>query len=473
MSYNAIEEEDSWVPLHLREKLSVLHILGIAASNIAPSVLWMITPTFFEPLSSKLKVSKIWQTVILFGGSLSGFVVCPLAGVYSDSCTFKYGRRRIYMIVSMFLIILGLLMMCYCCEIGEFLNPDNPNPVQQFVFGFSYEFVCTAGNILQTPCRSLCSDVTPIHQQNLMANICSFFGGLGGIIVNIFGGLRFYEHTSLQQDQFMLVVSAIFCTIPILISVIVTREERLTTKPPCINPFKDTFDAIKGLPKPVSRTLLSMLFAQIAYFQFAFQFNHFMGKDIFKGDNSDPTKKDLVKRYDDGVAFSMFCGAMRYGSQSVFGIFNAQLIDKFGYKWNTFIGYLCLTIGEVFFFFVNNKYAYLFIPILHGIGYGVAITVPYAIASICATIYKQNIGAFFGILIMVTVIGEQCSNLGIGSGLAQIWGDNPRLNIAVSCVFGVIATGFSFLVVEPTYSKEQLTTLTTSSTDNSFVLTEA
>ena len=172
------------LPLHLREKLSFIHILGIASANLAPSILWMITPSFFEPISSRLHVSQFWKTVLIFLCSLSGFVVCPIVGLYSDNCTFKYGRRRIYIFTSLFMMIFGLILLTYCEEIGEYINPGNSSTTQQIIFGFSYLFLVTSGNIMQTPARSICTDVTPLSQQNLMANICSVFGGLGGFTVD-------------------------------------------------------------------------------------------------------------------------------------------------------------------------------------------------------------------------------------------------------------------------------------------------
>lgn len=471
MDYRSLNSPHEWIPLHLRDNLSFLHILGIAASNLTPSILWMVAPAFFEPLSTKLHISKMWKTLILFGASLSGFIVGPLAGVYSDACAFKYGRRRIYMAISVFLLLIGMLMMCYCYEIGQFFQPDNPLALQKFLFGFSYEFVMISGSIMYIPARSLCSDVCPLHQQNLMANICSFFAGFGGVIINVIGGFKLFEYTPLNQEQFMLIISGILCVISTIISIIVTPEEPVTIKPSCVNPFKETLKAIKIMPKPIRRVLPSMLFSQIAYFEFSLQFNHFMGHDIFKGDNSDPSQYDMVKRYNDGVAWSMFCGAMRYLSQSIFGIVNPPLIDKFGYKWNTFFGYFCMTIGEALFFIIDNKYAYLFIPVLIGFGYGVELTVPFAVASICAAVYNQNIGAYFGILNTVFVLGEQIANFGIGSGLSLLWGDNSRLMIAVSSIYAAIATGLSFLVVEPSYNKDSLASLATMSTDNSAAIT--
>ena len=307
----------------------------------------------------------------------------------------------------------------------------------------------TAGNILQTPARSICTDVTPLHQQNLMANICSVFGGLGGVIVNIIGGLKLEQYTSLTQEQFVLIVAGILCSIAIIITVVVTPEEPLANKPPKIRPFKLLFDSFRKMPRPMIHSLPSITLATVAYFQFSFQFNNFMGKDIFNGDNSDPTKPDQVKRYNDGVSWSMFCGAVRYGAQFLYGFVCTRISEIIGFKWASFMGYILMAIGLFLFFFINNRYAYLFITILLGVGYGTCMSIPYAIASISATISKQDIGVYFGILIVFTVIGEQCSNLGIGSGLGQIWPDNPRMMIGISSVFGIIAALSSLWIIEP------------------------
>lgn len=441
--------EKEWVPLHMRERLTFIHILGIAASNLAPNILWMIIPTFFEPLSNKLQLSHLTQTILLFFGSFSGFAVCPIIGVYSDNTSFKYGRRRIYIVISLFMIIFGLVLMSNCEAIGRLISEKNSKTFQKILFGFSYLFSVTAGNILQTPSRSICTDVTPIRQQNLMSNICSVYAALGGIIVNIIGGLKLEKKTSLNQEQFMLILSAVLCGFSILITVVCTREECLTTKPPRVRPFKQLYEAFKKMPKPIGRTLPSVTLLTIAYFQFSFQFNHFMGKDIFKGDNSDKSDKEKNELYDEGVSWSMFCGAVRYGSQFLYGFVCTKFSEIVGFKWASVFGYLLMSVGLFCFFFFDNKYWYLLVTVFIGVGYGTYMSIPSAIASIEARLNNVDVGVYVGILVVFTVIGEQCSNLGIGSGLGLIWPDNPRMMIAVSSVFGIVAAVSSLWIIEP------------------------
>ena len=366
--------QNEWVPLHLREKLSFIHILGIAAANLAPSILWMVTPAFLEPISNELDVSQIWKTIILFLSSFAGFSVCPIVGIYSDRCTFKWGRRRIYMVISLFLIIIGFIILTYCSEIGEFLKPNDSKTIKQVIFISSYLFVIFAGNALQTPARSICSDVTPIHQQNLMANICSVFAGLGGFLVNIVGGLKLEKYLKISQLKFILIVSCVFCTISVLLTVIVTPEEPLLNQPPKIRLFREMYQSFKVMPKPMLRVLASLLLSTMANYQFSFEFNHFMGKDIYHGDNSNPNRPDLIELYEDGITWSMICGAVRYGTQFLYGLVCTRISEIIGFKWTSFIGYLFDAICFVMFFFVNNRYSYLGIVVGPGIGYGKAFS---------------------------------------------------------------------------------------------------
>lgn len=436
------------LPLHLRDQLSFIHILGIASANLAPSILWMITPSFFGPISSRLHVSQFWKSVLLFLCSFSGFIVCPIVGIYSDNSTFKWERRRIYIVSALFLMIFGLILLINCDEIGIYFNPLNPIPTQQFIFFISYLILVTAGNVMQTPARSICTDVTPLSQQNLMANICSVFGGLGGLLIDILGGLKLHKYTNLNQEQFILLTSTILCVLSILITIIVTPEEPLLVKSHKIHLFDLLYDAFVKMSKPMISSLPSFVLATLAYFQYSFQFSHFIAKDIFHGDNSDMTRTDLVKKYNDGISWAMFCGAMKYASQFFYGFVCHRFSEVFGFKLTSFFGYLLMSIGLFLFFFVNSRYVYLFIPVLLGIGYGTCMSVPYAIAAINAKMRNQEVGVYFGILILFSVIGEQCSNFGIGVGLGHIFPDNPRMMIAVSSIFGVLAAFSSFWIVE-------------------------
>lgn len=436
------------LPLNPKRKLSFIRILGIAASNVAPNLLYMILPIFFQPLSTKLLIPKIWNTTLLFISSFMGFVVSPLIGVYSDSCMFKWGRRRIYIVISLIIMLIGLITMTYCSEIGKFLKPQNSLLLRQIIFGISYELSVTSGNMLDPPTRSICTDVTPVDQQNIMSNVSSVYGALGKIIVLIIGSLGLEKYFHLQQMQFVLITSSLICSISILITIVSAHEEPLKVKPPKVRPFKQIFDSCKNLPKPIIHILPSFLCSSVAYYQYYIQFSHFMAHEIFNGDNtsSDQEKIDL---YDKGLSFAMICGAVRSSAQFTYGFCCAKISEVIGFRLTTFLGYLCITVCFFLFLFVNNRYAFLGISVFIGIGYHTINTMPTTIMSICTSVMNLDFGSYYGILIMISVVGEQISNIGIGTLLAKIWPNNSRMMIVVSSSFGFISMILSYWIIEP------------------------
>ena len=443
--------EKEWVPLHLRDHLSYIHIIAIACGNLSPNLCWCVIPLLFEPISIRLKISNLVQTILLFYGSFAGFAICPILGVYSDNLMFKWGRRRIFMVIGQVFIILSLLLMCFCEEIGEFLKKDNPLPLQQALFIISYVFGVSAGNVSNEPARTICSDVTPLCQQNLMSNLCSAFASIGGILVNLFGGFNVNEYFKLNNEKFALIVSSIIGTASTIVTCIVATEEPLKTKPPRVNPFKEIWNALKNMPRPFMRTILSFYLAQVAYFQFSFGFSHFMGKDVFKGDNTSGDS-DMNEKYEKGLSWAMMCGAVRYGAQVIWGFVNTYISEWIGFKITSFISYLVMGICLFLFFFVDNQYAYLPIVFFIGIGYGTALSIPYAIVSMCTPI--GDFGANLGIMFMIMVIGEQTSNLGIGSGLSLLWDGDPKYNIGASGVIGLLSAIAALWVVQPSINEE-------------------
>lgn len=432
-----------------KQKLSFFRILGIASSQLAPSVLFMVLPAFFQPLSTKLHLPQIWKTLILFINSFSIFFISPLVGVYSDSCMFRWGRRRIYIVISLIIILIGLFMMSYCEKIEKFIKPKNPEILQQIIFGVSYELVNIAVSMLDSPSRSICTDITPVSQQNVISNVCSVYGAFGGIIVSLIGSFGLEKYTSLNQEQFVLILSTAICTIAILITVFVAHEEPLTVRPEKVRPFKQIFESLRDMPEPIIRVLPSYLMIAISNFQLAIQFTHFIAHDIFHGDNTDPSQTDKMKLYDEGIAFALILNAIKHAFQFIYGFILTKLCDWIGYKWSTFFGYICITVALFLFFFINNRYAYIGISILRAIGFHTASTMIMSITSITTTVMGLDFGAYYGIVMMFTVLGEQVSNLGIGTGLEKLWPNDSRMLIGVSSSFGLIAVLLSLWIVEP------------------------
>lgn len=445
---------DDWIPLHKREKLSFVHILGIASGNLIAGMLWTIIFTLLEPFVNKLGIDATTKTLILLYGSLIGFVLGPILGVYSDGLMFKYGRRRIFVILGTVLVAISLLLMMFCVEIGQKLNKEHPETYQKATFILAVAISLTAGNIVQSPARTLCSDVTPPSQQNLMSNICQVYSGFASIFSNIIGATQLYKYTSLSQEPFILVVSLAIAFVAMLVSCISTPEEPLREKPPKINPFTAIWSSFKKIPRPFKRVIPAFTFAYVATYQYQVAFSDFMGRDIFGGNNDQTiADKSLNEQYQDGLSWAMMCNIMNNAVQLVYGFLNSKVSEKIGMKWVMIIGNGLMGVALMLFFFMDNQYSYFLVTSFLGLGNVVYMAIPYAIVSLC--IPTEELGSNLGILNCFGVLGQQVSNFGIGSGLSKLGGDwnTARYKIGISCIFGYLGMIASFWVVQPTLAE--------------------
>lgn len=441
------EANNVWVPLNKREKLSMSRICAVASCNLIPGLLWNVISAIFEPYVKSLGISITIKTILLFYASFIGFVLQPILGVISDGLTFKYGRRRIFVITGSILVVIALLLMMYCSEIGTFLKPSHPQPYRTIIFITSHVIASTAGNIVQSPARVLCSDVTPLTQQTLMSNICQVYFGFSSIFANLLGGFEVYKYTSLKQEQFLLVTCLSFALLAMIISVISAVEEPLMVKPPKVNPFKKIWQAFKTMPRPFVRIVAPYCLSFVAIYQYGLAFTDFMGSEIMHGKNTEDASSEMKNLYQKGVSWAMMCNSVNSLCILIYGFLNSKVCDLIGMKWSMVIGDFLISVSLLFFLFVKNKYVYLGVAGFIGLGTVVFMAIPSAIVSII--IPTEELGNNLGILNCFCVIGQQLSNFIIGSGVGRIVHNSSGKKIGYSAVFGFLATIASFWVVQP------------------------
>lgn len=344
------------------------------------------------------------------------------------------------------MLLFSLFVMMYCEKIGSALNSTEPLPAQQAVFIISVILIFIAGNILQAPARTLCSDVVPQCQQVLMSNVCMVYGGIGGILTNLCGALELYKYTPLDQEQFVLVVCLSISGVALVITIVSTPEEPLKEKPESVNGFKQIWQACKRMPRSVSIALLAYFLGQFASYEYGIQFSHFMGKEIFKGDNAskDP---ELKNNYQSGLSWAMFCNVVYYIVQFVYSFVNTKLCERFTMRvmWIIFMAVLGLVYFS--FYFISDKWAFMGLSIPLGICENIYCAIPYAIVSLA--IPTEELGGNLGLLVCAGVTGQQVANFGIGSGLASLWDDSPRMIIGISAVPAILAAIAGIWIIQP------------------------
>ena len=74
-------------------------------------IAWSVELAYISPYLLSLGVAKSTLSLIWIAGPASGVIVQPLIGMLSDRSTFKYGRRRVFIVISTVWIVLGFIGM--------------------------------------------------------------------------------------------------------------------------------------------------------------------------------------------------------------------------------------------------------------------------------------------------------------------------------------------------------------------------
>lgn len=228
-------------------------------------------------------------------GPLIGFFVQPIFGAIGDRCTFKFGRRRIFLVVGGIINVFGMILTALSTvfddkylEEGSVDETEFSSHIIGVVFGLSGLFISFFGiNITQAPSRAIVSDIFDAENQqdaNLMINAMC---GLASIVCfAISAGTVGQEGTYLIMFAICAIV-VVLATIP---TVIFAKETRYVPedgkKLNVLQPFLDLFGAIKMINKDIIFILLSLMFGWFAYQPLNTNLTNYVSIEVFGGEDN-------------------------------------------------------------------------------------------------------------------------------------------------------------------------------------------
>ncbi|KAF8408075.1 hypothetical protein HHK36_007216 [Tetracentron sinense] len=138
-----------------------------------------------------LGIEHAFSSFIWLCGPITGLVVQPCVGIWSDKCSSKYGRRRPFIFIGSLLIAVAVTIIGFSADIGYFLG-DTKEHCSTFkgtrtraaiVFVIGFWMLDLANNTVQGPARALLADLSGPDQRNSAnAIFCSWmaFGNILG-----------------------------------------------------------------------------------------------------------------------------------------------------------------------------------------------------------------------------------------------------------------------------------------------------
>ncbi|KAI7892801.1 major facilitator superfamily domain-containing protein [Mucor mucedo] len=267
--------------------LSLAQILGLTICMAGVQFTWTVELSYGTPYLLSLDLSKELTALVWLAGPLSGLLVQPLIGAFSDKCTSRFGKRRPFIVVSGFLTCLSMIGVAYAKEFGawiarHFYSPDSFDQTAHLyaiiVAVSSFYFLDFTLNAVQAICRALILDIPPLWQQEY-ANAWSARMSNCAMVVGYFVGfmdlVKYFPWMGDSQIKvFCIVAMAVFLVTLAITCVLVQEKQHVETEDqdtlPWYNTLQYIWRAFRFLPKPIQSLCNTQFFAWMGWFPFLF-----------------------------------------------------------------------------------------------------------------------------------------------------------------------------------------------------------
>ncbi|KAG5524943.1 hypothetical protein RHGRI_031582 [Rhododendron griersonianum] len=295
----------------------------ILVSSIAAGVQfgWALQLSLLTPYVQTLGVPHVWSSFIWLCGPLSGLLVQPTVGYFSDRCTSKFGRRRPFIVSGAVLVAVAVFLIGFAADMGRIFGDSatekmKPRAVALFVVGFW--MLDVANNTLQGPCRAFLADLCGSNHSKISASnaLFSFFMAVGNVLGYAAGSYnKLYKILPFTKTEacdiycanlkMCFICSILFLIILTTIAVTIVKETPITQEDvdngsESMPFFGQLCSSLKTLPKPMWILFAVTALNWIGWFPFTLYDTDWMGREIYGG-NPDGNAAQ-AKLYDQGVS---------------------------------------------------------------------------------------------------------------------------------------------------------------------------
>ncbi|CAI9297133.1 unnamed protein product [Lactuca saligna] len=151
---------------------------------------WALQLSLLTPYIQTLGIGHAFSSFIWLCGPITGLVVQPCVGIWSDRCTSKYGRRRPFILVGSLMISIAVITIGFSADIGYLIGDTKEHcsvykgtrTRAAFVFIIGFWMLDLANNTVQGPARALLADLAGPDQRNSANAIFCSWMAIGNIL---------------------------------------------------------------------------------------------------------------------------------------------------------------------------------------------------------------------------------------------------------------------------------------------------
>lgn len=392
---------------------------------------------------------------------ITGLVIQPIVGHYSDQTWTKFGRRKPYFLIGALLAAVGLILMPQA-HIFIAVLPA-------LWVGAGFLMIMDASiNVAMEPFRAFVADLLPSDQRTLGYSLQTVLIGIGAVIgswlpyaLSHWFGVS--SHAKPGAVPFHLILSfvmgATFLVGAVLVTIFTTKEY----SPEELAQFEEEKDLARSEEKPGLASIFSdfaqmpKTMRQLAWVQFFSWFalfslwvfatpaiaHHIYGVPLTAIKELTPQQNRTYQEAGDwvGILFGIYNGV-----SALFAFLLPYMAKKFSRKITHAI---CLIIGglgliSIFFFSTPNMLIISMIGI--GIAWASILAMPYAI--LAGSIPAHKMGIYMGIFNFFIVIPQIINALIGGPIVKYLYHGDPIYSLVAAGIALFVAAFFAFRVYD-------------------------
>ncbi|GJJ69480.1 solute carrier family 45, member 1/2/4 [Entomortierella parvispora] len=395
----------------LKRKLSLLDIARLTICMLGVQFTWTVELGYGTPYLLSLGIPKTLTPLVWLAGPLSGLIIQPIVGVFSDSLDWRLGRRRPFILIGAALTILSMYMVAYAKELALLMvgqshqdltlgSSDEEETTSAAVKGWTIGFAVVGFycldfsiNAVQASCRSLIMDIPPTDQQEVCNAWSGWMNNLGSVVGFFTGNLDLVKYASpwLGNTQIKILANIAMISFITCLGITCSSVKEIQYQPTDEDKKRSVWStigniwrALRKLPSELQRICNVQFFAWMGWFPFLFYSTTWVG--------------EILNRYDQGGNGGDGTVAERAGSFALLcwaglAVFTGILVPKvtpqeIGLEvWprNPFTLRNLWTMSLVWFagcmgmtWFVDDLWAATGVIALCGVPWAVAMWIPFA-----------------------------------------------------------------------------------------------
>lgn len=372
---------------------------------------------------------------------LTGMIVQPIVGHYSDRTWTKLGRRKPYFLFGAIFTAIALVFMPNSSMLAHILPA-------MFIGAGMLMIMDASINVAMEPFRALVADLLPSDQRTLGFSIQTFLIGIGAVIGSwlpfILGEWFGFDKTAPEGIVPRNVVASFYFGAAMLMISIIWTVIKTKEYPPEEGAKENDIDNKSGLgqifkdfanmPKTMKQLGLVQFFSWFALFSMWVFTTPAVAVHIY-GAAVDDTSSALFQEAGNwvGVIFGIYNGIA-----AIYALFLPAIAKQLGRKLTHSLSLILGGISLISFYFIKEPIM-LIIPMVGiGIAWGSILAMPYAI--LAGSIPAKKMGIYMGLFNFFITIPQIINGIIGGPIVKRLYDSQAIYALVMAGIFLLIAS---------------------------------